>query len=72
MGSWRSTLWIHYLNCSLTCHFLLSQLHRVPEPECRHVPAHCNTAEAQALVAEHQAMDHPDCHHPRGPGRDHQ
>ena len=53
-------------------HLILSQPHRVPEPERGHVPAHCDTAETQALVAEHQAMDHSDHHHSRGAGGDHQ
>ena len=63
---------LHHRNWSQLPRLLLSQPHRIPEPECRHVPAHCDTAEAQAVVAEHQAMDHPDYHHPRGSGSDHQ
>ena len=46
-------------------------LSRVPEPECGHVPALGHPAEEEAVVAEREAVDHPDHHHPGHPRSDH-
>ena len=44
---------------------------RIPEPECRHLPALGHPSEEEAVVAEREAVDHPDHHHLGCPGGDH-
>lgn len=46
-------------------------VYRLPQPECGHVPAHGHSSEAQVVVAECEAVDHPHCHHPGHPDSHH-